>query len=312
MAVLAATILTIIDHCITATMDMELRSRAFVVARENMERLLGRGDVAEMTEVGQDELNPAIEWQTIVEPFYEPVNNRMWVRAICSASYVDSRDETQTITLTHWLCRLSDQQAARVEKQRQIEQQYVDMLSENDAHLQWQQVVRRYLADRGMDAAAYDRLLTEQKNEKQRWIQQYKEYNPDVFNPLLEEMYTKEEQWLAEMGFDPVDFDQWKTDNADVVAEIYSRPPIFYGAVAHSTGAGGTGTGVGTSGAGSGSTSSGSAGSSGSGATSSQGTSGEGAASSENFGLPANWDSMSNEERWAWLVDWFEKNRQGQ
>ena len=70
MAILAGTVLVILDRCIETTMDIELRTRAFVVARENMESLLGKSSVGEMTEVGEDVLNPAISWQTIVEPFY--------------------------------------------------------------------------------------------------------------------------------------------------------------------------------------------------------------------------------------------------
>ena len=71
LAVITTTVLVILDRCIDATMDLELRMRAFAVARENMERLLGSSSVTEMTEFGIDELNPAIEWETIVEPFYE-------------------------------------------------------------------------------------------------------------------------------------------------------------------------------------------------------------------------------------------------
>jgi|GEM_PF-701306 len=249
MAVLAGSVMVIVDRCIAATANMELRARAFIVARENMERLLGETGVTEKTEIGQDERNPAIVWQTVVEPFHEPATGRMWIRAVCSASYVDSRDETQTVTLTHWLTSLTDKQIAQIQKQRDIEQQYMDMLSENDEHLQWQQVVRHYLTDRGMDVAGYDQVLLQQKAEKERWIQEY-EYDPDLFDELLREMYQREQDWLADQGFDAADFDQWKGDNADAVAEIYSRPPIFYGGTGATASTGGAtpGSGTGSSG----------------------------------------------------------------
>ncbi|MBN1124772.1 MAG: type II secretion system protein, partial [Sedimentisphaerales bacterium] len=127
LAILATTVLVILDRCIDATMDLELRMRAFSVARENMERLLGGSSVTETTEFGIDELNPAIEWETIVEPFYEPITNRMWIQAVCSAGYTDSKNEMQTVQLTHWITSLTDKQIKQIEDQRQKEQEYLDL-----------------------------------------------------------------------------------------------------------------------------------------------------------------------------------------
>jgi hypothetical protein len=109
--------------------DSELRMQAFEVARENMEKLLVLDSVREMVEYGSSERYHDIEWQTVVEAFYEPVTARMWVRAMCSAEYTDTDNQLQTVELTHWLTSLTKKQVLDVIKQRQKEEQ---LLAEAD------------------------------------------------------------------------------------------------------------------------------------------------------------------------------------
>jgi len=101
--------------------DSELRMQAFEVARENMEKLLVLDSVGEMVEYGSSERYHDIEWQTVVEAFYEPVTARMWVRAMCSAEYTDTDNQLQTVELTHWLTNLTKKQVMEVFKQRERE-----------------------------------------------------------------------------------------------------------------------------------------------------------------------------------------------
>jgi len=51
--------------------------------------------------MAKGETNPAIEWATIVEPFHEPYKDRMWIRAVCSASFIDSKGQQQDVELEH-------------------------------------------------------------------------------------------------------------------------------------------------------------------------------------------------------------------
>lgn len=94
--------------------------RAFEVARENMEALLSKDIITETAEYGTSEKYPEIEWQTVVETFYEPITARMWVRGTCSAQY---REDTSTqVELTHWLAGLTREQLLQIMLQQESEQ----------------------------------------------------------------------------------------------------------------------------------------------------------------------------------------------
>ena len=92
---ICATTLVVLDRCMQSTIDSELKMEAFNVARENMEKLLSNTSVKQMVEFGTLEENPNIDWQMVVEPFREPVTSKMWIRAVCTASYIDSNGEMQ-------------------------------------------------------------------------------------------------------------------------------------------------------------------------------------------------------------------------
>ena len=121
LALVSLSVLVVIDRCIAAMVDSELRMQAFEVVRENMEKLLVQKSVRDMVEYGSSETNPDIQWQTAVETFYEPLTSRMWVRATCSAEYTDTTEEVQTVELTHWLTSLTKKQVIQILKQREKE-----------------------------------------------------------------------------------------------------------------------------------------------------------------------------------------------
>jgi hypothetical protein len=98
-----------------------MRMQAFEVARENMEKLLASTSVKESIEYGQSEQYPDIEWQTVVETFYEPITARMWIRGVCSAKYNDPNGEEQTVELTNWLTDLTKEQLLQIEKRDENE-----------------------------------------------------------------------------------------------------------------------------------------------------------------------------------------------
>ena len=84
LALISSGVLMVIDRCIISATDSTLRIRAFEVARENMETLLASNSVKEQVEYGSSEKYPQIQWQTVVEAFYEPLTARMWARGVCS------------------------------------------------------------------------------------------------------------------------------------------------------------------------------------------------------------------------------------
>jgi type II secretory pathway component PulJ len=122
LALISSSVLVVINRSMTSMADSALRMQAFEVARENMEKLLVLTSAQEMVEYGNSEKNPDIQWQTAVETFYEPITDRMWVRAVCSAEYTDTADEVQTVELTHWLTSLTKTQVLKMLEQKKKEQ----------------------------------------------------------------------------------------------------------------------------------------------------------------------------------------------
>jgi hypothetical protein len=96
---------------------MTLRIQAFEVAREKMETLLSQKSAREKVDYGTSIKYPHITWETSVETFDEPISSQMWVRAVCSAQYIDSEDYEQKVELTHWLTNVSKGQMLNIIKQ---------------------------------------------------------------------------------------------------------------------------------------------------------------------------------------------------
>ncbi|MFA7485481.1 MAG: prepilin-type N-terminal cleavage/methylation domain-containing protein [Phycisphaerae bacterium] len=114
LAIIGAGSLVVINRAMETTEDSILKKKAFEVARENMEQLLASENISEKNDRGFSEQYPEIEWTTTVEAFYEPINQKMWIQAICSAQYINLKGETITVELTHWLTKLTDLQVKQI------------------------------------------------------------------------------------------------------------------------------------------------------------------------------------------------------
>lgn len=123
LAITTSSVLVVINRCVSSTADSAIRCQAFEVARDNMETVLTSTSVSERVEVGTSDKYPQIQWQTTIEPFYEPATERMWVQATCSAEYADTAGELQTVELTHWLTDLTKEQLLEIIEQRYLEKQ---------------------------------------------------------------------------------------------------------------------------------------------------------------------------------------------
>jgi prepilin-type N-terminal cleavage/methylation domain-containing protein len=117
LALISSSVLVVIDRCTASAADSMRQMEAFEVARENMEELLSSTSIKESMDSGQSDVYPDITWQTVVEPFYEPVTNKMWIRGVCSASYDDPNGQKQTVKLEHWLTDLTKDQLLQMMKQ---------------------------------------------------------------------------------------------------------------------------------------------------------------------------------------------------
>jgi hypothetical protein len=128
LALISSSVLVVIGRCAASAADSELRMQALEVARENMEALLSADSVQETVEYGQSDKYPEIEWQNVVETFYEPITARMWIRGVCSAEYNDTEGELQTVELTHWLTDLTREQLLQI--MTNAEQENLDLTGE--------------------------------------------------------------------------------------------------------------------------------------------------------------------------------------
>lgn len=172
LAITTSSVLVVINRCVSSTADSAIRCQAFEVARDNMETVLTSTSVSERVEVGTSDKYPQIQWQTTIEPFYEPVTKRMWVQAVCSAEYTDTAGELQTVELTHWLTELTKEQLLEIIEQRYLERQ---RLAEEEAEKE----------------AAEEEKQVEEEEEAEEEKEEEKEEEPDT--PELEEPPEPEE-----------------------------------------------------------------------------------------------------------------------
>jgi len=125
LAAICSSVLVVINRSIAATIDSQTKMEAFRLVRENLEKVLAADSVTLMSEMGVSDTNPDIQWQTVVETFMPPVGTKMWLQAVCSVTYTDSKGEQQTIELTHWLTELSQKDKTLIQKQRERELEYM-------------------------------------------------------------------------------------------------------------------------------------------------------------------------------------------
>lgn len=128
LAFASSSVLFVINRCVVSATDSALRTQAFQVARENLEKILASDSVTETVEYGTGDRYPDISWRTVIEAFAEPVTGKMWVRAVCTAEYMGPTGETQTVELEHWIAELTDQQADQLTGEDDLEQLATEQL----------------------------------------------------------------------------------------------------------------------------------------------------------------------------------------
>jgi prepilin-type N-terminal cleavage/methylation domain-containing protein len=114
LAFVASSVMIVIDRSLCAASDSELQMQAFETARENLELLLCKTTVELTSEYGISSKYPGIRWQTVVETFFEPITAMMWLRGVCRADYTNSKNQTQTVELSNWICGLSNMELLQV------------------------------------------------------------------------------------------------------------------------------------------------------------------------------------------------------
>lgn len=111
LGVICASLFVVMERCMVSVTDMIWERRAFEVARENLEQVLCRTSVNEQEDedYGQSERYPQIAWGTTMDIYTDPIDGSLsWLKVVCTAEYEDTEGETQTVSLSHLLCSISE------------------------------------------------------------------------------------------------------------------------------------------------------------------------------------------------------------
>lgn len=214
LAAITTSVLVVMNRCVTTAIDIRIRMQAFELARENMEKLLASTSLSDMTEFGYSEQNPDIEWQTAVQSFYEPVTSRMWMEAVCSATYFDSNNEQQKIELTHWLTDLSKEQILKILDQQSREAEFMDQTQYEEYITKIQDLTTQYLEELALDVDAYLEFIEQQQQDRLDWLDE-NEYNKEDYNEFTLQQREEEEQVLTDLGVNLDDMEIWLNKNPD-------------------------------------------------------------------------------------------------
>ena len=206
LSIILSSVMLLINRYLGAVVDMRLQQRAFEVARDNMETLLSEDQVSDMSEYGESEEYPDIDWETVIEPFTEPVKSRMWVRAVCSASYTDSQGQFQKVELEHWITSLTAEQIKQILNQKDAMGEYYDLIKEGymtDPQL----ATLAYLEKMGLDAEGYKMLIEDHRMLKLEYLQKHTvDFDQNKFDKYCEELDDIENEFLEGIGMDFVDY----------------------------------------------------------------------------------------------------------
>ena len=220
LSIILSSVMVLMNRYVDSVIDLQLRQEAFELARGNMEQLLAESKLSDMAEFGDSEQNPEIEWQTLVEPFYEPVTDQMWIRAVCSAGFNDTKGEYQNIEMEHWITNLNAQQVKQILAQQQIEAEYMDLLADGEASA-IEETTLAYLEKEGLDPEAYKRFIEQQKRKKLEYIS---EKGFEGYEEYLEDLNRGENKFLEEQG---MDFNRYNEFAADYVPKAGTEDPLL-------------------------------------------------------------------------------------
>lgn len=197
-----STALVVMNHAVESTIEMRSRQHAFEVARENLESLLTVPSVSDMIDYGYSEQYPEIRWELRVEPFYEPISNKMWIRAVSTATFRDTADEEQTVELQQWLTGLTAAQIKQILDQQKTEEKILEELY-GDKDSEIQELTKTCLQQSGLNVSAYEDLLKRQRRQKLDYLLE-NEFDAG-YQELLDTLDAEESVFLQDLG---VDFDR--------------------------------------------------------------------------------------------------------
>lgn len=202
LSLMLGSVMVLMNRYVEVVMDMRLEEEAFELARSNMEMLLSETKLSQSSDYGTSETNPAIDWETVVEPFYEPVKSNMWIRAVCTAGFMDTTGEYQEVELEHWITSLTPQQIKQILAQQKIDAEYLKLIQ--DGYLtDMQKTTIAFLEQAGLNVDKYKDLLKQHRRKKLEYLNKHGFDGYDKFIAALED---EENILLEKLG---VDFDEY-------------------------------------------------------------------------------------------------------
>ena len=176
LSMILASVMVVVSQISDGMIDFRSETQAFAVARQNMEKLLSSPTVSDKSEYGILETNPDINWQTAVEPFYEPTSKRMWIRGVCTAAYTDSKGQRKTIELTCWLTGLTAQQIRQILDQQKRTEKWMEQFSQTDYGQQvteQRKINLAFLKYKGLDVQGYQNFIEQIERRRIDHIAEY-------------------------------------------------------------------------------------------------------------------------------------------
>lgn len=207
LSMITSSVVVVMNRCISATIDSRKKMIAFELARENMETILSASSMKEKTEFGVSELDPEIEWDTVVEVTSISGTSDYYLQAVCSAGYTDTKGESQKIEFTHWLTKLTEQDMRKIRARDEQELDHLDRLEYDEFLLSLRKRILSYLAKAGFDASEYKTFLKELNDEKRQFLGDAKRFDDDEYDKFIEDQTGRETDFLVPDYFTSEDYD---------------------------------------------------------------------------------------------------------
>jgi len=201
LSLILTSVMVVMSRITESMIDLRSQTQAFEVVRQNMETLLASTSVSDKSDFGFLEWNPDITWQTIVEPFYEPISKRMWIRGICTAGYTDSKGERKTIELSCWLTGLTAAQIRQIlAQQKQIEKLLEEFaLTEYGRQIaERHQINLAFLRYKELEVDGYKAFYEQLERRRMDYIAQYG--IDEGYQELADELFTEEFEFMYQLA----------------------------------------------------------------------------------------------------------------
>lgn len=207
LSLILTSAMVVMSQTTQSMIDLRSQTQAFAVARQNMEKLLSSASVTDMSEFGVLETNPDVTWQTIVEPFYEPISKRMWIRGVCVSGYTDSKGQRQTLELSCWLTGLTAEQIRQILAQQKRIEKLLEEFSQTEYGLQVaqrHQINLAFLRYKGIEEQGYKNFFEQLERRRMDYIAQYG--IDEGYQELADELAQEEFDFIYRLG---VNYDEY-------------------------------------------------------------------------------------------------------